>query len=89
MLDKHSASVGEERNSRKNPLDDPAAQALVDAAQAVWIAKGKKLRRLTAEETSLDDLKGPTGNFRAPMVRIGDTLLVGFNAESLEELVAS
>jgi hypothetical protein len=32
-------------------------------------------------------LKGPTGNYRAPIVRKGKTLLVGFHAETLESLV--
>jgi hypothetical protein len=33
------------------------------------------------------DLKGPTGNYRAPIVRKGKTLLVGFNLDALEKLV--
>jgi hypothetical protein len=36
-----------------------------------------------AKDAALDDLRGPTGNFRAPMIRIGRRLLVGFHEESL------
>ena len=32
-------------------------------------------------------LKGPTGNYRSPIVRRGKTLLVGFNQEALEKLL--
>ena len=38
-------------------------------------------------DTTVDQLKGPTGNYRAPIVRAGDRLLVGFHAETLEALV--
>ncbi|MEM9557861.1 MAG: hypothetical protein AAGC60_26625 [Acidobacteriota bacterium] len=87
MLERTGTDVAEERNSRKDALDDAAAQELVDQVEQVLVAKGKKLRELAAADTSLDDLKGPTGNYRAPIVRIGDRLLVGFNAEKLEQLV--
>jgi hypothetical protein len=36
-------------------------------------------------QATLDDLRGPTGNFRAPMVRIGRRLLVGFHEETLRK----
>ena len=29
---------------------------------------------------------GPTGNLKAPTLRIGDTLLVGFNAEAYKKV---
>ncbi|MEM1177672.1 MAG: hypothetical protein AAGM22_04975 [Acidobacteriota bacterium] len=89
MLQRTETEVIEERNSRKQPLDDGEAQALVDAVSTVLVARGKKVRELAASETALDDLKGPTGNYRAPIVRVGDRLLVGFHAETLESLVTS
>lgn len=88
MLDKHGVEVGEERSSRKEPFSDEEAQALIDSVSSVTVAKGKKLREVEATAATLDDLKGPTGNYRAPMVRSGDVLLVGWNAEALEDLVA-
>ena len=53
------------------------------------VAKGKKTRTLDPSQAGVDDLKGPTGNYRAPIVLAGGTLLVGFHAESLEGLVRS
>ncbi len=52
----------------------------------VWIARGKKVEKLAARAAKPDDLRGPTGNFRAPMLRRGRRLLVGFHAASVEEL---
>lgn len=88
MLERTGSDVAEERNSRKQALDDEGAQALIDQVELVIIAKGKKVREVAASEAALDDLKGPTGNYRAPILRIGDRLLVGFNADKLEELVS-
>ena len=46
--------------------------------------KGKKLDELPAGKAKPADLRGPTGNYRAPMIRKGKTLVVGFNADALE-----
>ncbi len=89
MLEQAAAEVSEERNSRKEPLSESDAQSLIDAVETVWVAKGRKVLEKASGETRTDDLKGPTGNFRAPMVRIGNDLLVGFNAEALERLVVA
>lgn len=87
MLDRKGVSPAEERSSRKDPLSDDDVRALLKRVKTVIVAKGKKVRTMKASEAGLDDFKGPTGNYRAPMVLAGTTLLVGFNAESLEELV--
>ncbi|MEM7582341.1 MAG: hypothetical protein AAF560_03090 [Acidobacteriota bacterium] len=87
MLDKHQIEAGEERNSRKQPLDDAGARELLSDVSTVIVVRGKKRREIAVSDVALDDLKGPTGNYRAPMVRSGDRLLVGFNVEALEELV--
>jgi hypothetical protein len=87
VLDARKVAVREERISKKEPLSDPEARALLKSVSEVVIAKGKSTRRLRASEAKLADLRGPTGNFRAPMVRKGKTLLVGFGAEALEELI--
>ncbi len=76
----------EERSATKSPLGDDEARKLVDGARRVIIAKGRGRRDLSAAETDLAALKGPTGRYRAPMVLVGDTLVVGFAPEALAEL---
>ncbi len=88
MLDDHGTAVAEERNSRKQPLADDEARRLLSEVDQVLVARGKKVREIAAAEASLDDLKGPTGNYRAPMIRAGRQLLVGFHPETLERLAA-
>jgi hypothetical protein len=87
VLDDKQVVVHEERNSRKAPLSDTDARDLLASVTKVIVAKGKKSVELPAAKARIDDLKGPTGNYRAPMVRKGKTLLVGFHAETLESLV--
>jgi hypothetical protein len=88
VLEKSKADVRDERPSRSRPLTDADAKALLKEVDEVTLARGKTARTLPAREVSLDDLWGPTGNFRAPMLRVGRRLLVGWHEESLRELLA-
>ena len=87
VLQEKSTTIGEERNSRKSPLTQDEAVELLAQVETVRIGKGRKIVEQPASETSPEDLKGRSGNFRAPMVRRGKTLLVGFNAEALAALL--
>lgn len=81
--------VAEERSARKNPLDDAETRALLEEVEIVQIGRGKKLVELSASDASVDDLKGRSGKVRAPTVRVGSTLLVGFHREALEALIGA
>lgn len=85
MLEKSAVTVKEERPSKKRPLTDADAKALLSSVSEVVLARGKSVRTLAAKETTLDDLRGPTGGFRAPMVKVGRRLLVGFHEATLKE----
>ena len=87
MLDDRSAKVAHERNSRRDPLTDKEARALIASVSSVIVARGKKFEKLPSAKAGIANLKGPTGNYRAPMLRKGKTLLVGFHAETLESLI--
>lgn len=86
MLEKAKAAVIEERSTRK-PLTPTEVRALLAEVETVIVAHGRAAESRPAKKVKPADLKGPTGSFRAPMVRRGKTLLVGFNAESLAALV--
>lgn len=88
MLDSGKVKVGETRSSRQAPLSDAEASALLREVDEVVISRGKASRTIGAAEATLDDLRGPTGNIRAPLLRRGRRLLVGFNADELARLLA-
>jgi len=60
----------------------------------IYAAKGKRvvhvdLRKARPERAELLDLLlGPTGNLRAPTIRKGRTLLVGFEEETYKKVLA-
>lgn len=68
------------------------AVALARSVRVVHVAKGKKLVTLDLKADQPDDdtlaglLLGPTGNLRAPTLRKGDVLYVGFNEEAYAAL---
>ncbi len=68
------------------------AVALAKAASRVLVAKGKKLDSFKpggkAPKACVDAMLGPTGNLRAPCLRAGKTVVVGFNEEVFRELFA-
>lgn len=67
--------------SRKLGRDDAAAMA-ADATKLI-VAKGKKVSEFDLDSSVPDEaltaMLGPTGNLRAPTLRIGSLLIVGFN----------
>jgi len=87
VLDRKKVRITQERSSKSAPMSDADVKALLAAVDEVVVAKGKKTVTLAAKEATLDGLKGPTGNYRAPMLRVGKKLLVGFHPETLEALL--
>ena len=69
--------------SRKLGRKDAAE--IAKRASAVFVAKGKKVSAFKpagkAGKELLDAMLGPTGNLRAPTMKVGKTLVVGFNEE--------
>jgi len=65
---------------------------LVKQVNQVYVAKGKKLVHMNLKKEQPDEallkklLLGPTGNLRAPTLRKGKTLVVGFDAETYEKV---
>jgi arsenate reductase-like glutaredoxin family protein len=87
VLDRTKTAVQQDRHSKKNPLSDSEAKKLLASVSEVIVARGKSSRRIPAKEARVDDLRGNSGGIRAPLVRRGKTLLVGFNAEELQKLI--
>ena len=73
--------------SRKLARKDAAN--IAKQASLVIVAKGKKVNEFKtggkAGKAVVDAMLGPTGNLRAPTVRAGKTVLVGFNQDVFAE----
>lgn len=83
--------MGETVAAKKVRLGPADALALARKAARVVAMKGKRVETLTVKGASdaelLAVLLGPTGNLRAPTAVVGQTLLVGFNAEAYAEVL--
>lgn len=88
-LESGRGAIQEERSSRKHPLTVEEVSKLLRSVEQVWIVRGRRVEERLAPEVLPDDLRGPTGNFRAPMLRRGKRLLVGYQPGALERLLAS
>ena len=79
------------RSATKEPVEGDAAFELLDGVTRLRVAKGKKVVDVDlgedrpADEELLALLLGRSGKLRAPTIRTGDTLLVGFHLGMFEE----
>jgi arsenate reductase-like glutaredoxin family protein len=93
FLEEHAWQVIDHADATKARCSRKDALELAKAANEVVVAKGKKvvtfdMRSDTPDNaTLLKHLLGPTGNLRAPTLRVGKTLLVGFNEEAYEQVL--
>jgi len=83
----------DETDAGKAKLGRADALKLARAASKVVVAKGKKVvvfdmkKAPPADDELLGALLGPTGNLRAPTLRKGATLLVGFSEETYARIL--
>ncbi len=81
--------VSDARKDRRSAED---ALALAGDASEIYVAKGKSVVHLNMKKDKPDKetltklLVGPTGNLRAPALRLGKTLVVGFNQAMYDEV---
>jgi len=65
---------------------------MAHAAHRLVAAKGKKVTMIDlqsappADEVLAGLMLGPTGNLRAPIMRVGQTILVGYNDQAFNEI---
>lgn len=63
---------------------------MAKAASTVFVAKGKKISEFkpggTASAEIVSAMLGPTGNLRAPTIRTGKTVVVGYNDELFQRV---
>jgi hypothetical protein len=85
--------VAEQSDATKERRGHTEALALARSMERVVVGRGKKVvtfdmrRDPPDDETLLAHLLGPTGNLRAPTLRKGKTLLVGFSEAAYQQVL--
>jgi arsenate reductase-like glutaredoxin family protein len=84
-MDARQIAPGETVSASKR-LSRKDAKEIARSASRVIVAKGKQVAEFAtggkAPKEVVDAMLGPTGNLRAPLVRSGKTVLVGFDDEA-------
>ena len=80
-----------EQVSASRKLGEAEALEMARVARRLIVAKGRNITRINLSSSPsksdiLEHMLGPTGNLRAPTLRVGDVLYVGFPKEGFEEL---
>jgi arsenate reductase-like glutaredoxin family protein len=89
-LESNAVQVADQADASKDRKGRAEALRLAKSADKIVVAKGKNVVTFDMKQSPPDDdtlaasLLGPTGNLRAPTVRKGKTLLIGFNDEAYE-----
>jgi len=87
FLDQAGAKIVQQIDARKERLGPAAALRLAHSVRHVFVARGKKFVHFDMKADPPGDaelkqhLMGPSGNLRAPTVRSGDRLFVGFHPD--------
>ena len=81
----------EQASPGKSPLGRREALAMARGAKKIIAGKGTRVTELDmskrpSDAEVLEVMLGPTGNLRAPVMRVGDTIYVGFPKEGFEQL---
>ena len=93
FLAKHKVTVSEQADAKKATIKGDAALSVLKDVDQLYVAKGKRVvhRDLRREKPPRAELLalllGPTGNLRAPTLRKGRTLIVGFDEGTCQDLL--
>ncbi|HEU5181426.1 MAG TPA: ArsC family (seleno)protein [Candidatus Polarisedimenticolia bacterium] len=80
-------------NAKQEVIGPQEALRLAREADEIVVARGKRVVRIDLKRETPDDatlqslILGPTGNLRAPTLRVGRTLLVGFDEPTYRRLL--
>src|SRR2546422_8090477 len=94
FLAKRRIGVTAQADAKKATITGDAALAVLKDVDEVYVAKGKRVvhmdlrRDKPAKAEPLGVLLGPTGNLRAPTLRKGRKLIVGFDEATYTRLLA-
>ena len=94
FLAKHKVAVGEQADAKKATIKGEAALGVLKDVDELYVAKGKRIVHVDLRRDKppraelLGLLLGPTGNLRAPTLRKGKTLIVGFEEETYKKLLS-
>ena len=91
MFDDRDIAIKETVEARKQKIECDAAWAILGSADELIVGRGKKFQvfdpKKDDKEAILKVCLGRTGNLRAPTLKLGNRVVVGFNDEMYAQFV--
>jgi arsenate reductase-like glutaredoxin family protein len=78
-------------DAKKQRFGADDLEGVLEGVRHLMVAKGKKIQRFDLEQDSVPEelhkaMLGPSGNLRAPTIKVGKQMLVGFHEEAYVEV---
>ncbi len=91
MFEQKGITLKEVVEARKEKIAGDDAWNILSSADEIVVGKGKKFQVFSPSQEDREEILkaalGRTGNLRAPALRIGKRMVVGFNDEMYERYV--
>lgn len=91
MFDDKGITINEAVEARKQKVEGDDAWAILGGASELVVGRGKKFQTFDPakddKEAILKVCLGRTGNLRAPTLKMGDRMVVGFNDDMYTQFV--
>ncbi len=93
FLEEHQIGITAQDDARKIALVEADALELVNQVNDLYVTRGTKVIHINLKKERPDDetllglLIGPSGKLRAPTLKIGKTMIVGFDLATYEKVV--
>ena len=91
MFDDKDITISEAVEARKQKVEGDDAWAVLGTAKELIVGRGKKFQEFNPSEDDKEAILkvclGRTGNLRAPTLKMGDRVVVGFNDDMYAQFV--
>lgn len=83
VLDTNNIQADNQSDARKDKLEADAVWKMMESAEQIVVAKGKKVETFEPNDNLRDDILsavlGRSGSLRAPTAQVGNVFYVGYN----------
>ena len=91
-LNDHEAEIAEQVEARKIKFDAKQSLEMVRESKRLWVARGRSMSEVDMKSLSDEELvglvTGRSGTLRAPAIRSGQKMFIGFHQQTFDEQLA-
>jgi arsenate reductase-like glutaredoxin family protein len=94
FFDQHDVAIQDRVDARSTPLVESDALRLLETARDLYVTRGTKVIHFDlnhdhpGNESIMELVIGRSGKLRAPTIKVGKTLVVGFDQATYEQVLS-